>query len=99
MVLLVRTRRAHHRTHAWLPTLIGQERSNQSFTVEPVGLDPPRPARDGDRGGINHMAFNLLLEGAVDPKAIQSRLLNNHDPVEWTAAGLRLLLQKTKPFK
>src|SRR5215471_19725275 len=79
-VLLLRRRRPGHRTHPRLATLVSHQGAHQGLTIDPVGLRPPTPARGQDRGGVDDVALDpFRLQHPVDPKAVQTRLLDDNN--------------------
>src|SRR5271165_6893720 len=57
------------------------ERAQQHQDVDPVGLDPPRPAIDLDAGRVEDAAFDVLPgERSGDPEAVISSLVANQNP-------------------
>ena len=81
-IFLVGIGRSHHRANARLASLKRQQRTDQGLTIEAVGLGAAAPARRGDRGRVNDVAFDPLpLEHSVNPKAVEPRFLDHHDSV------------------
>jgi hypothetical protein len=55
---------------------------HQRLAVDAVRLGSFLPPRSGDRGRVDHMAFDpFLLQGAVDPEPIETRLLEDDSPI------------------
>src|SRR5947207_15145744 len=74
--------------------LVGEQRSNQRFTIDLVGLCPPAPARRCNRGRVDDVAFDaFVLERPVYPKPVETGLLYNDDPKALTRPQPRLLLK------
>ena len=93
-VLLFRRGSNHHRTDPRLAALVGQKRPQQGLAIQPVRLGSPAPARCRDRGRIDHVALDaFLLQSAVQPEPVQSRLLDRDDRIALTRSRLRLALQ------
>src|SRR6516164_7033906 len=93
-VFLVGSGHVDHCTDPRFAALVGEQRSNQSFTIDLVGLCPPAPARCCNRGRVDDMAFDaFVLERPVNPKPVEIGLLYNDDPKALTRPPLRLLLK------
>jgi len=76
------------------PRFVGEQRSNQRFTIDLVGLCPPAPARRCNRGRVDDVAFHAFaLERPVNPKPVKTGLLYNDDPKALTRPQPRLLLK------
>src|SRR6516164_5775354 len=74
--------------------LVGEQRSNQRFTIDLVGLCPPAPPRRCNRGRVDDVAFDaFVLQRPVNPKPIEPGLLYNDDPKALTRPPPRLLLK------
>ena len=77
-----------------LTTLVGQQRPEQGFAIDPVRLRLAPPARGQHGGGIDHVALNALpLQHAPQPEAIQASLMDGDDREGLARAGLRLCPQ------
>src|SRR6266851_5796878 len=77
-VLLLGSGRLDHRTHPRFATLVGEQRANQRFAVDLVGLRPPAPPRCRNRGRIDNKAFySLILQHPIDPEAIEPSFLDD----------------------
>lgn len=76
---------AHHGADPRLAAFVGQERTHEALTVDPVGLSAPSAPRDRYRGGVNDVTLDtLLLERPVQPEAVQACLLDNDQRKELT---------------
>ena len=79
-VLLLGSGHLDHRTHPRFAAFVGQKRADQRLAVDLVGLRPPPPARCGNRGRVDNVAFDLFaLQHAMDPEAVQAGLLDCDD--------------------
>src|SRR5690242_18258433 len=79
-VLLLRRRYPDHRTDARLASFVRQQRPNQRFSVDSIGLRATASTRYLNRGGINDVALDpLALQHPMNPEPVQSRLLNDDD--------------------
>jgi hypothetical protein len=83
-----------HCTDPRFAALVGEQCSNQSFTIDLVGLCPPAPTRGCNRGRVDDVAFDaFVLERSVKPKPVETGLLYNDDPKALTRLQLCLLLK------
>src|ERR1700733_9439566 len=111
-VFVLGRRRSDHRAHTRLGALICQKRTKQRLTVDPVSFCSPAPTRRRDRSRIDNVALNpLVLQNAVNPKAVQSRFLNDNDRLwysdflgersclRFSCLGVRRLLLALQPAK
>jgi hypothetical protein len=99
-IFLFWTRRPDHRADPRLAALVGQERPHQRLAVDAVRLGSFLPPRSRDRGRVDHMAFDpFLLQGAVDPEPIETRLLEDDSPIAVARPRLRLCLQRCKQIQ
>src|SRR6266446_4027112 len=100
VVLLLGSGRLHHRAHPRFTTLVGEQHSNQRFAIDPVGLHPPAPARCGNRGRIDNVAFNsFILQHPINPETIESSLLDDDEREDPSRPCPRLLLELRKALK
>jgi len=99
-VLLLRSGRLDHRTHPGFAALVGQQRADERLAVDLVGLRPPPPARSGNRGRIDNVAFDpFALQHAMDPEAVQAGLLDCDDREVSARPRSRFLLELSEPFQ
>lgn len=97
MVLLLDARYPNHRAHARLASFVGEQRTHQRLTIDLVGLGTTPPARRGNRGGVDDMAFYPFgLQDSMDPEAVETRLLNDHKRKVPAGARLCLVLKPGK---
>ena len=74
-VFFLGRRRLDHRADPRFAALISQQRAQQRFAVDPVGLGAPPPARGRNRGRVDDVAFDTFaLQHAVNPEAVQTPL-------------------------
>src|SRR5882762_3330743 len=93
-VFLAGSGRLDHCTDPRFAALVGEQRSNQRFTIDLVGLCPPAPARRCNRGRVDDVAFDaFVLERPVNPKPVETGLLYNDDAKALTRPQPRLLLK------
>src|SRR6266702_6345660 len=93
-IFLLGRRHRHHGADPRLAPLVGQKRSQQRLAIQPVRLGPPLPARRRDRSGIDHVALDpLLLQNAVQPEPVQTRLLDCDDRIAQAGPDLRLAIE------
>jgi hypothetical protein len=60
------------------PRAKGHQRPQQRLAVDRVGLGPPMPSGDRDRGRVDDVALDPVGEQqAMNPKPVQSRFLND----------------------
>src|SRR5579872_2548321 len=77
-ILLFDARDPDHRTDPRLAALVGEQGAHQRFPVDLVGLCAPAPPRRRNRGRIDDIALDALaLQHAVDPKAVETSLLDD----------------------
>ena len=77
---------------------MGQQGAKQRLAVDPVGLGSPPPARRRNRGRIDDVALDSFpLQQAMQPEALQPRLLNRDDRKGLARPRQSLLLQRGKP--
>ncbi len=90
-----------HRADTGLSALVGHQCADQRLAVDPVGLRTATPTRDGNRGGIDDMAFDpvFLAQHPIDPESVETGFLNHHERIALARARLRLLAQLTKARK
>jgi hypothetical protein len=61
-----------------LAPLVREQRANQRFAIDPVGLRPSAPARCRDRSRIDDVAFDpFRLQYPVDPETVEASLLDD----------------------
>ena len=90
-VLVLRAGRHDHRADSGLAALVGQQRTQERLTVDPVALGPPLAPRDGDGGRVYNVALDTVhLEHPVHREAVQAGLMDRHDLNQLADAGLRL---------
>src|SRR5215469_16877443 len=83
-----------HSTDPRFAALVGEQRSNQRFTIDLVGLCPAAAARGCNRGRVDDVAFDaFVLQRPVNPKPVKTGLLYNDDPKALTRPQSRLLLK------
>src|SRR6516225_4578745 len=93
-VFLVGSGRLDHCTDPRFAALVGEQHSNQRFTIDLVGLCPPAPARRCNRGRVDDMAFDtFVLERPVNPKPVETGLLYDDESKALTRPQSRLLLK------
>src|SRR5712671_2411797 len=98
-VSALRSRQRWRRSSSPGVALVGEQRSNQRFTIDLVGLCPPAPARRCNRGRVDDVAFDaFVLERPVNPKPVETGLLYNDDPKALTRPQPRLLLKLCEAF-
>src|SRR4051794_5631961 len=89
-VLLLRARRPHHRADAPLAARPGHQRAHELLAVDRVGLGPAMPPVDRDRGRIDDVALDPVgLEQAMQPEAVEARLLDDDHPDRHAGPPLR----------
>src|SRR5688500_4783184 len=89
-VLLFRAWRSYHRADAPLAPCPGHERAHEHLAVDRVVLGPAMPPVDRDRGRVDDMALDPVgLEQAMNPKAVEARLLDNDHPDRQASPPLR----------
>ena len=89
--LVLDRRDAHHAHAALLAAHPGAQRRHQRDRVEPIGLGPPRMARDLQTGRIAHQG--LVAEGDQvprDPERVLAGLVQKHRAHGRRQAPLRL---------
>ena len=97
-VLLLGSGHLDHRTHPGFAAFVGQKRADQRLAVDLVGLRPPPPARCGNRGRIDNVAFDpFALQHAMDPEAVQTGLLDCDDGEVPPRPRSRFLLELSEP--
>jgi hypothetical protein len=83
-----------------LAPLVREQRANQRFAIDPVGLRPPAPARCRDRGRIDDMALDAFrLQHPVDPETVEPSLLDDDYRKDLPRPCPSLLLEARKALK
>src|SRR5215208_7967738 len=78
-VLLVRAWRSHHRANPPLAACPGHERAQEHLAIDHIRLGPTMSPINCDRGRVDNMALDLVgLEQAMEPEAVEARLLDDN---------------------
>jgi hypothetical protein len=90
-VLLFHRRRPHHRAYPRLPAQPRQKHAQERFSIQPVRLCTPPPARCRNRRGIHNVAFDpRRLQRTVNPEAVKPGLMDHDNPMDVSGARPRL---------
>src|SRR5580693_10505393 len=93
-ILLLGRGRDGHGADARLTALEREQRAQQRLSVEPVGFGVAPTPRRGDRCRIDHVALDAFsLQQAMQPEAVESRLLDSDDREGVSGASLSLALE------
>src|ERR1044072_4306628 len=79
-IFLVRRGHDYHRADARITALERQQRAQERLPAEPIGLGSPTSTRCRNRRRIDNVAVNpFTMENAVNPKAVETSLLDRHE--------------------
>src|SRR5580693_2890561 len=93
-ILLLGRGRDGHGADARLTALEREQRAQQRLSVEPVGFGVAPTPRRGDRRRIDHVALDAFsLQQAMQPEAVEPRLLDSDDREGVSGASLSLALE------
>jgi hypothetical protein len=76
-VFLLRRWHSQHRANPRLAAVVGQQRSNQCFPVNPVSLGPPTATRCGNGCRVDDITLDAFaFEDPMYPESIQTSFLD-----------------------
>jgi hypothetical protein len=92
--------RLHHRADLPLAAGPGHQGAHQRLAVDGIGLGAAGAPIDGNRRRIDDMAFDAVLaQQAVDPEAVEPRLLDHVDAQARADAPFRPRLQASQKLQ